>query len=227
MGRILIYARDNPLILEVDIPGAGFVWQDSSTQAFYEIQSEGSYWVEVQNGACFGSDTVDVEYKGVPEVDLGPDTSLCLSESYLLIARQPEASYVWQNGHEGPTYTINSDEKNYWVRVKNNCGEVSDTLYVHFKNCACNMFIPNAFTPNNDDLNDVFAPVSNCPVTLYRLSIFDRWGGMVYSSTNAESGWDGTYNGEELPNGMYVYRLQYSHSKSENNTEIGQVNLMR
>jgi len=71
------------------------------------------------------------------------------------------------------------------------------------------IYIPNAFTPNNDDLNDVFIPVVY-DVNSYDFMIFDRWGQIIYQSTKQGDGWDGTRNGKLCPIDTYVYQLNYS-----------------
>ena len=73
-------------------------------------------------------------------------------------------------------------------------------------------YIPNAFTPDGDGMNDVFKPVLTNPVsTIYSLqfTIYDRWGGEVFTSHDIGQGWDGTKNGRECPAGAYIYRITF------------------
>jgi gliding motility-associated-like protein len=84
-----------------------------------------------------------------------------------------------------------------------------DTVYVYviFQNVV--LMVPNAFTPNNNGLNDVFRIKSNAPLLDFELSIFNRWGERVYNTLNQESGWDGTYQGKEQNSGVFVYTVSY------------------
>ncbi len=68
------------------------------------------------------------------------------------------------------------------------------------------LFIPNAFSPNDDGLNDTFEAKGKF-FEEYRLLIFNRWGELLYETTNPDQGWDGTFNGETLPATTYTYRV--------------------
>ena len=75
----------------------------------------------------------------------------------------------------------------------------------------CNSYVPNAFSPNDDGLNDVFQLYSSgCPLEGFQLYVFDRWGAKVFYSENLEEGWDGTYKGKKANIGVYVYQVIYS-----------------
>jgi gliding motility-associated-like protein len=71
------------------------------------------------------------------------------------------------------------------------------------------MYIPNAFTPNRDGLNDTFMPVPGCELTFYQLNIFDRWGELLFVSHDVTEGWDGVYKGNLCPADAYVYKIVY------------------
>ena len=92
------------------------------------------------------------------------------------------------------------------------------------------IYVPNAFTPNGDGINDIFMPVGEgIDLTAYELLIFDRWGQQVKAITNLFDGWDGKHqNGGDLKSGVYVWKLQaksiYNGEKKE---MIGHVNLIR
>lgn len=84
----------------------------------------------------------------------------------------------------------------------------SDTLleHRHFPFYS-NVFIPSAFTPNGDDKNKVFRPEINKPLTAYNLYIYNRWGQQIFSTSDVYTGWDGTFRGLDVPEGLYVYRI--------------------
>ena len=69
------------------------------------------------------------------------------------------------------------------------------------------LFIPSAFTPNGDGMNDVFE-IKGTPISNFNLYIYDRWGGQIWSTHNFETQWDGsTESGEQAPGGTYVYQI--------------------
>ena len=77
------------------------------------------------------------------------------------------------------------------------------------------IFIPNAFTPNADGLNDIFLPVST-DLQAYDLQVFDRWGQLIFATTDPAKGWDGTLEGRLVHTGVYTYKVGYMTSCSEN-----------
>lgn len=87
--------------------------------------------------------------------------------------------------------------------------------------------IPNAFTPNGDGLNDVFQPVIR-GLTQFEMDIFNHWGEHLYTSKGLEiAGWDGTYKGQLLPRGNYVYKIQYTTISGETVQKTGTMTLVR
>src|SRR5690606_9141259 len=92
-------------------------------------------------------------------------------------------------------------------------------------------YIPNAFTPNGDDKNDVFLMSTNIPaITTFSMLIYDRWGQLVFSTEDPYEPWLGSRNnsGKVLPSGTYVYRIRYEIAEREINREMmGHVTLLK
>lgn len=90
-------------------------------------------------------------------------------------------------------------------------------------------FIPNSFTPNGDHENDTFMPIVNGKHE-FSFEVYSRWGELLYSTSRPNAGWDGTYEGKEMPAEMYVWTIMYSdyNDKDEEVKQLhGNVNLMR
>jgi gliding motility-associated-like protein len=92
--------------------------------------------------------------------------------------------------------------------------------------------IPNAFTPNNDGLNDVFIPVGSDQVHFQRFEVYNRWGELLFSARDfrpddAHRGWDGTYRGRAVTTGTYTYRLVAVIQDKGRREYQGQVQLLR
>ena len=112
------------------------------------------------------------------------------------------------------------------LMVKNeyNCWDtVMQTIKVESDFVA---YIPNAFTPNGDGLNDTFYPVLR-GVKKFELQIFDRWGELIFSSNSAEQIWDGTFKGQECQQGVYNYKLVLLNVKREEKIYSGSIMLYR
>lgn len=94
------------------------------------------------------------------------------------------------------------------------------------------VYIPNSFTPDGDQNNQVFCPVffSGYDPQNYEFTIYNRWGEVIFESRNALVGWDGTYGPDALtaPTGMYTYRILYKNPDlDERKILTGHVNLLR
>jgi gliding motility-associated-like protein len=95
---------------------------------------------------------------------------------------------------------------------------------------ACNVYVPNAFSPNEDGVNDLFQANIGCTVTEFDLRVFNRWGQLVFSSQNPDDGWDGNSKGEPAISAVYVYVLQVSYDqegKLKSEVKTGDVALIR
>lgn len=102
------------------------------------------------------------------------------------------------------TYTLN-------IIVIADCGE---------------MFVPNAFSPNDDKVNDILYVRGKCLETL-KFQIFNRWGQLVFETTDQNQGWDGTFNGELMNTGVFVYRLEGKGYDGKGYSFKGNVTLIR
>ncbi|MBI2269351.1 MAG: PKD domain-containing protein [Bacteroidetes bacterium] len=88
------------------------------------------------------------------------------------------------------------------------------------------VWIPNAFTPNSSGLNDVFMPITE-GIAQYHFMVFDRWGQLVFDTTEQAKGWDGKYKRDNCPEDVYVYKIELTDIKEHNKTYIGHVTLIR
>jgi gliding motility-associated-like protein len=88
--------------------------------------------------------------------------------------------------------------------------------------------MPDAFTPNKDDKNETYRPVGlNITKEFYLFQIFNRWGEVVFESTDPDKGWDGTYSGKLAQMGVYAYKLKARLYSGEEVDYNGVVHLMR
>lgn len=87
-------------------------------------------------------------------------------------------------------------------------------------------FVPNAFTPNSDGLNDTFL-IKGKNIHSFNLKIFNKWGEEIYSSTDINDGWDGTYNSIPCPVDTYYFHLKLTGSNGQQKSVSGTLNLIR
>jgi gliding motility-associated-like protein len=142
------------------------------------------------------------------------------------------SSYLWNTGDTAESIMINS-EGMYSVEMESPVGCLgSDSVYVKLTSEEIpdfEIYVPNAFSPNGDGMNDVFMMKGDgLSIVDFRLSIFDRWGGEVFSGEGVSSGWDGKKAGKDCPGGVYVYKIVYSVDGVAGNQErVGAVMLVR
>ncbi len=88
------------------------------------------------------------------------------------------------------------------------------------------IFVPNAFTADNNNLNDAFG-VQGLAINEYSIKIFNRWGEKLYESTNIDEKWLPKYQGKDVPMGTYIYVITYSDFDKKTYTKTGTINLIR
>ncbi len=100
----------------------------------------------------------------------------------------------------------------YYCVVENAEGICSDTCFynVHVYDIPTDVWLPTAFSPNGDGRNDKFKVLTDNPnFLLHSLSVYNRWGQRIYYGTNDKGGWDGTFDGKPVENGVYFWSLKY------------------
>jgi gliding motility-associated-like protein len=223
-GKDTILCLGNSLSLNVLNPGATYLWSDSTTNSTLNILQSGIYWVKANLKGCIGRDTIEVNYDSMINSLLGQDTLMC-EEEVIILSSVPYSDFSWFDNSNSTTKLINSPGT-YWIRVTNTCGVFLDTILISSKDCSCNIYTPNSFTPNGDNINDLFFPVFDCEPERYNFSIFNRWGELIFESDNVYSSWEGTFEGEKVPIGTYEYKIIY---KLDNTVKsiMGHVNVLR
>jgi gliding motility-associated-like protein len=206
-GTIFPFNLKAPLV-----PGASYLWQDGSTAPAYQVTASGEYSVTVSRLDCTASDDIKVDAFDVFQ-DLGKDTSVCANTpfSIRLDARVPDgATVLWSTGATSPEIYV-SEPGSYGVRVSQDVCTSTDTVKIRTELCDCLSFMPTAFSPNSDGLNDIFVPVfeQGCEVHGYNFNVFNRWGQKVFSTIVPGSGWDGTFKGVAADAGTYMFTISF------------------
>ena len=122
-----------------------------------------------------------------------------------------------------------SDSGNDWVNITDIFKAYTDSFSLITNDCNCLIVIPNVFTPNGDGVNDIFNAVINCELDMYRMYIFNRWGKLLWESTDQYEVWDGKYQGNELTEGVYFYKMEFLHKPTnpKEDYKIGSITLLR
>ncbi len=196
-----------------------------------------TYIVEgVDINGCVQTDTIQVSLYSLPDVDAGPDVLIDLvkDEVALLNGLAPTAvSWLWTppTGLTDPTIpnpTGQPEETTTYILtvIDNNGCQNTDTLEIEVKN-EYTIIIPDGFTPNSDGLNDVFHVVIIGLIEVQDISIYNRWGELVFQTKERNGGWDGTYRGIPQEIATYVVVVRILGPKGEPIKTAGTTTIIR
>ncbi len=169
----------------------------------------------------------------LPIINLGSDSSLCLQSAPVYLKNLAAATpgnfhYLWSTGDTTESIKV-IHSGIYSLRISSDPLGCSNTESITI-NKDCYIDIPNAFTPNGDGWNDYFFPrqLLSRNITQFRLQIFNRWGQVVFESTNPDGrGWDGTLNGMDQLQGVYIYIIDVETAGGNPEQYKGNVTLVR
>ncbi len=190
-----------------------------------QIEQEGRYFLKYTNYLGCSLDTfTDVFVNPLPQPNLGTDTALCLTISNILHPGEYEL-YLWQDGSTDSHYKL-EEYGIHWVEVANEFGCISrDTISIS-TGCTAHVYVPNAFSPNQDGINDIFYAYS-LEVVHFQMQVFDRWGEMVFKSDNIDLGWDGMFQEKPMTVGVYVYLIDITFLNGQSVRESGDFVLIK
>ncbi len=243
--------NDGAIVLESVTGGASpFILRldGSAAQPFAQAPlilnelSAGAYDLSLSdNNGCRQDTSIEL---GAPEplvLDLGPDTTIKRGAAVDL---RPRLNFQPENFNWSPTAGLSAPDSLFTriapvisttltLTANDSSGcTVSDRLSISV-DAANNIFFPTAFSPNNDGNNDVFTFYSNTSIIeSAELRVFDRWGNLVFQADNVPpssemNGWDGTFRGQDLRQGVYVWFARVFYASGLEEVLQGHVNLVR
>ena len=209
-----------------DSNAIAYWWLNGYQFPFINVKKAGLYGLYTMN-AC------DTFYRSMKVLTLpGPqdfklsDSTICRGDIMEYKIHPYGNKFKWQDGSQDSTYPI-SKEGTYWLTISNQCGIRSDTMHIKAEDCALYLQIPNVFTPNADGLNDFYIAYLNRIPKSYNLSIYNRWGELVYHTDDYTNGWDGTFHNAPAMEGMYKYILNVRGYRHDEIYRSGTVMLIR
>ena len=199
------------------------------------------YWVKIyDNTGCNARDSAGVKVNPKPTLSVGPDTLICDGLSYDIPGVAAASTILWVpssglndpniinpvfNGHDTISYVITATD------TPSGCN-ASTHLKIAVQNCSSYLHVPDAFSPNGNGTNDHFTLFAN-RIASYELKIYNRWGELVYQSSDLSElndmskGWDGTYKGKEQNAGTFVYYLSATDDYNKQISRKGNITLLR
>lgn len=188
------------------------------------------YSVEVtdENG-CSATAQVTIVLRPLPAVQAGPDVIIDYGTTAQLNATG-DGTLSWSPGiwlddsTSASPFTRPEETITYTVTVTDADGCTNTDVLVVILNGT--LFIPNAFTPNGDGINDMFGAFGKNLRSL-ELMVFNRWGELIWSTEQLGGRWNGTYQGAESPIDTYVWKVQALELSGRRRAAVGHVNLLR
>lgn len=226
-----------------------WVWtvNGEPASAGYNAYEEGPYAVEIRDNAtdCFASHDLFLEVWPSLNVIATPDDDLiCIGDSTtarveVVAVGESDVSeipysLVWNTpGLFGSSPQVAGGS--HFVTATNACGSDLALAEVEEEYCGCHIWVPTAFTPDGDGLNEGFRVISSCTWEAFSFQVFNRWGEVVWSTNDPERPWDGGADnlGEGrhyLPDGWYAYVLQWTSLEQgfrETQTKSGRILMVR
>lgn len=243
--------NSNVLTWTFDDPNSGnnsYVSSPANPNAFHTFSAAGNYNVcLIFQEPGFAIDTI-CKNVHIGQCCIGNITSndTCLQNRILfsIITGQTISSVLWNfDDHSSganntstlvsPTHLFSTTGTyNISSIVNFSCG--ADTIYktISVVNCAsilgdCQVFIPNTFTPNADGLNDKFYPLTNCSFEYYECLVFNRWGHLMFKTSNQFNKWNGKFKGADCPTGVYIYLITYKFPSQPKKNVRKSITLLR
>jgi gliding motility-associated-like protein len=219
-GPDLICAGQLATLTATAVNATAFSWSTGDTTAQIQVSEAGSYSVTV-TGGCEGGQTAtamqSLQVANPPDVRIsgGEDGQFCTGDSAILQAQGLGFdSLLWSTGETSTEILVDSGLVT--LTVFSGCGAITDSVFVSYIDCdtlECIVMAPNVFTPNDDGQNDTFGPVTTCDedgLLQYNMKIFNRWGNLVFESSESMNKWNGEQNGQPSATDAYFYIIQYA-----------------
>src|SRR5690606_7571638 len=237
---VICNGSDITLTASSNVPGSSFLWntQDSTAQITVNPNVSTNYSVVAYDGFCYSAATyAEITVYPVPIVYPPGDTLLCPAESLTLYGNSnvSDGTYYWHPiDHTGDSITMDPVVPGFYnVSVeKDVCISVARYFNIDLlETCGCELSMPNIFTPNTDGKNDTFGPIDDdeCQYTNFKLTVYNRWGKEVFSSSDQTSRWDGMIDGKNASEGVYFWTFSYGYTdgslRKGNESLSGEVSL--
>jgi gliding motility-associated-like protein len=204
---------------------SSYRWSTGEVTRAITVSNIGSYDVTVTDAnGCKASDTAKITTLYPPPAAFLPvDTLICAYEQLTLKSIRIYNRYLWSTGGTQASVTV-SRPGIYWLEATDSHDCTGrDSTRVDPKECMKGFYIPSAFTPNRDGHNDRFFPLLFGLVKSYHFTIYNRWGQVVFQTTDPQDGWDGKVKGILQGNAIFVWICNYQFEGEEPKVTKGTV----
>ena len=203
------------LVLNANAGYNNYIWHGNTVNQQLTVSSAGVYTITAADSCGITkTDSIKVILSDTSFI-LSATQTICLNDTAFIVLPGDINNIIWQPTTNSllrnktlVAYPAQTTVYSIYAERLPNC-TLSKTSEVVIKICPATVFIPNSFTPNNDNKNDIFKPAISQPLPFYHLQIFNRYGQPVFETSNQQAGWDGMYKGSKQPMGGYIYQCSY------------------
>lgn len=204
----------------------------NSANPFCFAPANTSYQLIAESNGCIGRDSIFVTVLPYPVITLS-DTSELIAGQQLQLSLETNGNYTWSPmSLLSCTDCLNPfvySDTSTWVYIRSqangsNC-VAYDSIYIKVKEIP-GIYVPSAFTPNNDGLNDVFKIITIAMKEI-SITIYDRWGNKIAAWKDENGFWDGTIKGVKAIQDVYIYSLTTTDINNKTYTKTGRIALIR
>ncbi len=219
---------------DAEIPGNVYRWSTGATTRAINVSQPGAYSLVVRNtlNGCVGRSNVQVTDRPAPVFSLTREAALCVGDrgqAQLAVSGDAALRFLWPALGDTARRVIVSQVGQYDVRATDPAGCTAVATARVENRCEPRLLMPDAFSPNGDGSNDLL-DVFTAYITDYELKVYNRWGEVIFASTNPEQKWDGTYKGQPYPSMLYPYVVSFKSESYPDRARIvkrGSVLLVR
>jgi len=194
-----------------------------------------NYYVSIADtNGCLNNDSIHIQYQSKPEISLN-DTTVIIGESVFVDSDSENGiTYSWSPSEflscsncANPVINV-LDTTVFYVTMTDNyeCFVVIDSIKVSIKE-GYTVDLPVVFTPNGDGHNDIIFVRGWGIKDLNEYKIFNRWGQVIFETSDIKTGWDGTYQGKAQNSDSYIYNVAVTYYSGKTEKKVGYVNLIR
>jgi gliding motility-associated-like protein len=226
----------NGSITAIPTGGSGgyqYVWSNNATSATVSsLAGDATYSVVVtDNAGCTGSISVSIPQFPAVSATVSTINDSCAQQkgrvSINVATGTGPFTYTWS---PVGTDTAKLDSGAYTVTITDALGcTTTQTFTIDNISDGCQSLVvfPTAFTPNDDNRNDIFHPVYTPDLEKFQMRIYDRWGQLVYETFDFTQGWDGNFKGTAQSLGVYIWFAEYNFKNKPSQAQTGNVTLLR
>ncbi len=223
--------------------GGAVQWNDGSTANTFGVAAPGTYWAEAVTACGTFRDSISIGLDTTPQFELVADRFfVCNSkdDSVLLKAvADSSGSAVIFSWNDGKTDSMVYVSELYIKQTgvysttasRGRCVALKDISLITdscpVQVCKEGFAVPNVFTPNGDNINDVFKVICPCDVEAFDIKIYNRWGALMFQSSNIQEGWNGMYNNTLQNQETYMVIIDISTAQARHQKMVSKLSLIQ